>query len=258
MLRLDGKVCIVTGGGARGDEIGNGRATAIAFAREGARVLVNDLDATAAERTVEMITDEGGEAASFVGDLTDRATAERMVDTAVDRWGRLDVLHNNVGITVGGTVVDVTEATWDRVMEVNVKTMMLACKAAVGALERSGGGCVINISSISALRPRGLTPYTASKGAVIALTEALAIDHASAGIRANCVAPGPIYTPHVAGDGMSDDLRERRRRASPLGIEGSPWDVAHTAVFLASEEARYITGVTVPVDGGVILTSAAR
>lgn len=258
MLRLDGKVCIVTGGGSRGDEIGNGRATAIAFAREGARVLVNDLDATDAERTVEMITDEGGEATSFVGDLTDLETTQKMVRAAVDRWGQLDVLHNNVGITVGGSVLDIPESTWDRVMEVNVKTMMLTCKAAVGALEHSGRGCIINISSISALRPRGLTPYTTSKGAVIALTEALAIDHASAGIRANCIAPGPIYTPHVAGEGMSDELRERRRRASPLQIEGTPWDVANTAVFLASEEARYITGVTLPVDGGVILTSAAR
>jgi NAD(P)-dependent dehydrogenase (short-subunit alcohol dehydrogenase family) len=125
-------------------------------------------------------------------------------------------------------------------------------------MARGGGGAIVNISSISALRPRGLTPYSVSKGAVIALTRAMAIDHASEGIRVNCIAPGPVYTPMVYAGGMSEELRDRRRRASPLGIEGTGWDIGHAALFLVSDEARYITGVVLPVDGGVTLTSASR
>ena len=143
-------------------------------------------------------------------------------------------------------------------MRVNVTSMMLTSKHAVPAMARGGGGAIVNISSISALRPRGLTPYTVSKGAVIALTRAMAIDHAPQGIRVNCIAPGPVYTPMVSSDGMSPDLRERRRRASPLGIEGSGWDIGNAALFLVSDEARYVTGVVLPVDGGVTLTSASR
>jgi NAD(P)-dependent dehydrogenase (short-subunit alcohol dehydrogenase family) len=125
-------------------------------------------------------------------------------------------------------------------------------------MAKGGGGAIVNISSISALRPRGLTPYTVSKGAVIALTRAMAVDHAAQGIRVNCIAPGPVYTPMVYAAGMSPELRDQRRRASPLGIEGTGWDIAHAALFLASDEARYVTGVVLPVDGGVTLTSASR
>jgi NAD(P)-dependent dehydrogenase (short-subunit alcohol dehydrogenase family) len=180
------------------------------------------------------------------------------VERAVSRWGRLDILDNNVGIEGPGSVVSVTEEDWDRVMTVNVKSMMLTGKYAVPAMAAGGGGAIINISSISALRPRGLTPYTTSKGAVIALTRAMAVDHAKDGIRVNCIAPGPMYTPMVYGAGMSAEARENRRRASPLGIEGTGWDIGHAAVFLASDEARYITGVVLPVDGGVTLTTPPR
>jgi NAD(P)-dependent dehydrogenase (short-subunit alcohol dehydrogenase family) len=256
--RLRGKIAIVTGAGSRAEGIGNGRATAVLFAREGARVLLVDQHADAAERTHEMIRAEGGEAAVFVADVTRAADCRAMVDEAVRRWDRLDVLDNNVGIGGRGTVVEVEEAEWEQVMRVNVTGMMLASKHAIPVMAASGGGAIVNISSISALRPRGLTPYSASKGAVIALTRAMAVDHAAQGIRVNCIAPGPVYTPMVYAAGMSDDLRERRRRASPLGIEGSGWDVGYAALFLASDEARYITGVVLPVDGGVTLTSASR
>jgi NAD(P)-dependent dehydrogenase (short-subunit alcohol dehydrogenase family) len=135
---------------------------------------------------------------------------------------------------------------------------MLTGKHAVPAMTKGGGGAIVNISSISALRPRGLTPYSVSKGAVIALTRAMAIDHAPQGIRVNCIAPGPVYTPMVYSDGMTPELRERRRRASPLGVEGTGWDIGYAALFLVSDEARYVTGVVLPVDGGVTITSAGR
>jgi len=256
--RLSGKVAIVTGAGSRAEGIGNGRATAVLFAREGARVLCVDQKKDAAESTRAMIAAEGGEAAVLEADVTRAADCRAMVDEAVRRWGRLDILDNNVGIGGRATVVEVEEADWDHMMRVNVTSMMLTSKHAIPAMARGGGGAIVNISSISALRPRGLTPYTVSKGAVIALTRAMAIDHAAQGIRVNCIAPGPVYTPMVYAAGMSPELRDQRRRASPLGVEGTGWDIAHAALFLASDEARYITGVVLPVDGGVTLTSASR
>jgi NAD(P)-dependent dehydrogenase (short-subunit alcohol dehydrogenase family) len=256
--RLAGKVAIVTGAGSRGEGIGNGRAAAVLFAREGARVLVVDQSLKPAEATLALIRQEGGEAAVFEADVTRRQDCEAMVAEAVSRWGGLHVLDNNVGIGSRGSVVDIDEAEWEHVMRVNVTGMMLASRAAVPAMVRAGGGAIVNISSISALRPRGLTAYSASKGAVIALTRAMAVDHAAENIRVNCIAPGPVYTPMVSAAGMSPELRERRRLASPLGIEGTGWDVAHAAVYLCSDEARYVTGVVLPVDGGVTLTSASR
>jgi NAD(P)-dependent dehydrogenase (short-subunit alcohol dehydrogenase family) len=256
--RLENKVAIVTGAGSRAAGIGNGRAAAILFAREGAKVLVVDNNNVAAEETLAAIQKENGEGAVFVGDVTKAADCRAMVERAVSRWGRLDILDNNVGIEGKASVVSVTEEDWDRVMTVNVKSMMLTGKYAVPAMAASGGGSIINISSISALRPRGLTPYSASKGAVIALTRAMAMDHAQDGVRVNCIAPGPVYTPMVYSGGMTDEVRERRKRASPLGIEGTGWDIGYAALFLASEEARYITGVVLVVDGGVTVSSPPR
>jgi len=256
--RLESKVAIVTGAGSRAAGIGNGRAAAILFAREGAKVLLVDKDTVAAEETRRLIREEGGEAEVFPADVSRAADCRAMVERAVGRWGRLDILENNVGIEGPGSVVSVPEEEWDRVMQVNVKSMMLTGKFAVPAMATGGGGSIINISSIGALRPRGLTPYATSKGAVIALTRAMAIDHAKDGIRVNCIAPGPMYTPMVYSKGMSGEARERRRRASPLGIEGTGWDIGYAALFLASDEARYITGVVLTVDGGVTLTTPSR
>ena len=256
--RLESKVAIVTGAGSRAAGIGNGRAAAILFAREGAKVLLVDKDTAAAEETLRLIREDGGEAEVFPGDVSRAADCRAMMERAVGRWGRLDILENNVGIEGPGSVVSVPEEEWDRVMQVNVKSMMLTGKFAVPAMATGGGGSIINISSIEALRPRGLTPYSTSKGAVIALTRAMAIDHAKDGIRVNCIAPGPMYTPMVYSKGMSGEARERRRRASPLGIEGTGWDIGYAALFLASDEARYITGVVLTVDGGVTLTTPSR
>ena len=256
---LDGKVAIVTGGGAAGDGIGNGRAAALLLARAGTHVLVIDRDPSLAERTVAMIEAEGGSAAAFGADLTRSSDCAAMVAEAGRLWGRLDFLDNNVGIGSRRSVVEEREEDWQRVMRVNVDSMFLAAKHAIPAMIESGdGGAIVNISSISALRPRGLTTYTTSKGAVIALTQAMAVDHGPDGIRVNCVAPGPVYTPMVAGDGMDAQARDNRRRASVLGVEGRGWDIGQAVRFLLSDHARYITGHTLVVDGGVILRAPER
>jgi NAD(P)-dependent dehydrogenase (short-subunit alcohol dehydrogenase family) len=256
---LKDKVAIVTGGGAAGDGIGNGRAACILLARAGAKVLVVDRDLTLAERTVAMIAEEGGTAAAASYDVTESAQCAAMVADAVTRWGRLDCLDNNVGIGSRASVVDETEETWARVMHVNVDTMFLTCKHAIPAMIRTaGGGSIVNISSISALRPRGLTAYSVSKGAVIALTQAMAVDHGPEGIRVNCVVPGPMYTPMVYARGMTEQARDTRRKASVLGREGTGWDIGAAVRFLLSEQARYITGQLLSVDGGATLVGPSR
>jgi len=256
---LAGKVAIVTGGGAADDGIGNGRAAAILLARAGAKVLVVDLDRERAERTVAMIAEEGGTAAPFVADVTAEQQARAMVDAAVGQFGRLDCLDNNVGVSGPGRVTEVAPEQWRRVMQVNVESMFIASRHAIPAMkETAGGGAIVNVSSISALRPRGLSPYSTSKGAVIALTQAMAVDHGPEGIRVNCVAPGPVYTPMVYSRQMTPAGREARRRASVLGIEGTGWDIGYAVRFLLSAEARYITGQTLVVDGGATLVGPAR
>jgi NAD(P)-dependent dehydrogenase (short-subunit alcohol dehydrogenase family) len=255
---LAGKVAIVTGGGAAGTGIGNGRAAAILLARAGTRVIVVDKALDLAEKTVAMIKDDGGEAVALEADLTRDEDCAAMVQTALGRFGRLDFLDNNVGIGSRGSVVDETQENWRRVMQVNVETMFLASKHAIPAMIRGGGGAVVNVSSISALRPRGLTVYSASKGAVIALTRAMAVDHGREGVRVNCVAPGPVYTPMVYQRGMSPEARERRRRASVLQREGTGWDIGQAVRFLLSDHARYITGHTLVVDGGATLSGPER
>ena len=258
-LGLDGKVAIVAGGGAAGDGIGNGRAAAILLARAGARVLVVDRSLDLAEGTVRMIASEGGEAAVHEADLTDEDQCAAMVEAALARFGRVDVLDNNIGIASAHSVVAETQSRWERVMRVNVEAMFLAARHAIPAMIESGdGGAIVNISSIAALRPRGMTAYSTSKAAVIGLTRAMAIDHARDGIRVNCIAPGPVYTPMVYADGMPDAAREQRRKFSLLGIEGTGWDVGRAVLFLASGWARYITGQTLVVDGGGTLGSPPR
>jgi NAD(P)-dependent dehydrogenase (short-subunit alcohol dehydrogenase family) len=253
--RLKDKVAIVTGAGSQSEGIGNGRAAAIVFAREGARVLLVDRKRDAAEHTAKLIAEEsGGECAVFDGDVTDAGTCSAIVDDAVARWGKLDILQNNVGIgSRHRTVIEMDDDAWDRMMRVNVKSMMLMAKAAIPAMVKSGSGAILNISSIGSLLPQGLTAYATTKGAVEALTRGLAADHGRQGIRVNCIQPGPVFTPMVEVAGMPDRVREARRQSSALKIEGTAWDVAYASLFLVSDEARYITGVVLPVDGGVLL-----
>ena len=255
---LRGKGAIVTGGGSAGEGIGNGRAACILLARAGAGVLVVDRDISLAERTVAMILAEGGAAEAASYDVTNAAACAAMVAHAERRFGRLDVLDNNVGIGGRGSVVEVSEAEWQNVMRVNVDSMFLVCKHAVPAMKRAGGGAIVNISSISALRPRGLTPYTVSKAAVIGLTKAMAVDHGPDGIRVNCIAPGPVYTPMVYARGMTDAARATRAKASVLGVEGTGWDIGQAVRFLVSVQARFVTGQVLVVDGGATLVGPSR
>ncbi len=256
---LSGKVALVAGGGSRDEGIGNGRAAAVLMARSGAKVAVMDQHLDAAQKTVEMIEGEGNTAAAFTCDATDERNCKALIDSVMQTYGRLDCLDNNIGIGSRNSVVDEPLDTYRKVMQVNVETMFLLSKFAIPAMISSGdGGSIVNISSISALRPRGLTTYTTSKGAVIALTQAMAIDHGPDSIRVNCVAPGPVYTPMVYTRGMSEEARAARGQASILGVEGTGWDIGQAVRFLLSDQARYITGQVIVVDGGVTLRSPER
>lgn len=252
--RLAGKVAIVAGAGSSGEVLGNGKATAILFAREGASVLCADAMEDRARKTAEAIVKEGGTASAFRADVSKAEDCAAMVEAAVQRYDRLDILDNNVGVSVRADVLEVTEEQWDRVMTINVKSIMLTAKYAIPHMIRGGGGSIINISSIAGLRANQSTPYSTSKAAVIGITRSMAGDHGRQGIRVNCIVPGLIYGPMVAPR-MDEALRERRREAAPLGTEGTGWDVAWAAVFLASDEARWITGVALPVDAGLLVMS---
>jgi NAD(P)-dependent dehydrogenase (short-subunit alcohol dehydrogenase family) len=251
--RLEGRTAIVTGAGSRGEGIGNGKAAAILFAREGAKVLLVDLFPDRVNETLEMIKAEGGEASVLTGDVTSKEECVRIVKTAVERLGRLDILHNNVGIDSAGGIVDVEVEEWDRVMNINLRSMMLMCRAAIPQMVSQGGGSITNISSIAALRPRNMDAYSTSKGGVIALTKTLASSHAKDHIRVNCIVPGMVYTPMVA-EILDEEGRRKRWQSTPLQTEGTGWDIGWPAVFLNSEEARWITGCVLPVEGGALLT----
>ena len=253
-MRLKGKVAIVAGGGASGAVIGNGQATAILFAREGAKVLVADAIEERAQATVDLIKKEGGTASALRVDVSKAADCKAMVQAAVERYGRLDVLHNNVGISVRADVLEVSEADWDRVMAVNVKSIMLASKYAIPEMKKAGGGSIITVSSVAGLRANQSTPYTTSKAAIIGLTRSMAGDHGRDGIRVNCILPGLIYGPMTAPR-MDEEIRRKRKEAGALGTEGTGWDIGWAAVFLARDESRWITGVALPVDAGFLVMS---
>ena len=256
---LTGKVALTSGGGAAGDGIGNGRAAAILLARSGTKVMVADRELKLAERTAEMIRGEGGAATAIASDVTDEEDCRKLVEATVKQFGRLDFLDNNVGIGSRGSVVEEKPEQYRKVMQINVESMFLLSKYAIPAMVKTAkGGAIVNISSISALRPRGLTTYTTSKAAVIGLTRAMAVDHGRDNIRVNCICPGPMYTPMVYARGMSEKARANRAKASVLKIEGTGWDIGYAVRFLMSAHARYITGQVLVVDGGVTLQGPAR
>ena len=260
VLRLDGQVAIVVGGGKTpGQTIGNGRATAITYARAGARVLVADRDLDAAAATVAEITAEGGEAVPFRADVTDEADIAAMVADACDRWERLDILHNNVGISVAGGDAEISKIegeAFDRIMAINLKSMVLAIKHALPVMRGQQSGNIVNISSTAAHEDYPWVTYKASKAAAKAMTEQVALQNAPHGIRVNCIQPGLMNTPMAVDARMDawnmtrEEVVAMRDAKVPLGGKmGTAWDVANAALFLVSDEARFITGVTLMVDG---------
>ncbi|MGE0424731.1 MAG: SDR family NAD(P)-dependent oxidoreductase [Reyranellaceae bacterium] len=260
--RLKGKVALVVGAGSSGPGWGNGKATAVTFAREGARVFCVDRNLAAAEETVGIIRGEGGEAVAFAADASDSADVKGMVQACLGKWGRIDVLDNNVGISRDGGPVELEEKDWDLVFDVNVKSFFLTCKHVLPVMEAQRGGAIINVSSIASLRaPRGIRyiAYNASKGAVNSFTQAVALMYADKGIRCNAILPGLMHTPmidilknqYAAGD--YDRMIAIRDRASPTGKMGTAWDTANAALFLASDESAYVNGHLLIVDGGITI-----
>jgi NAD(P)-dependent dehydrogenase (short-subunit alcohol dehydrogenase family) len=259
--RLAGKTAVVVGAGqTAGTTIGNGRATAMLFAREGARVLLVDRDDDSLRETLSRIEIERpGVADTLVADINDEDACRALVERALECFGgRIDVLHNNVGIGAGdGGPTTLDAAAWDRIVDTNVKAMWLTCKHVVPVMREQQGGAIVNISSIAAIAGVGnLTAYKISKAGVNALTQALAVTNARFGIRVNAIMPGLIDTP-MAVDATArargiprESVAEARARTVPLGHQGTAWDIAHAALFLASDDAAFITGVVLPVDGG--------
>jgi NAD(P)-dependent dehydrogenase (short-subunit alcohol dehydrogenase family) len=252
--RVSGKVALVTGAGSSAEGIGNGRAAALLLSRHGAKVGLLDYNKEAAEETARMIEAEGGECLVIKADVSKVEDCEAAVKATVERFGRLDILVNNVGTSrVPGNAVELDLEAWDRGLRLNITSMMLMVRFAVPEMKKSGGGSVINISSITAFH--GGHPnlfYPTSKGAILNLTRTMAGNHGEDGIRVNCIAPGFVYTPVVYGGGrLPDGVREQRRDASALKTEGTGWDVGYGVLYLASDEARWVTGVVLPIDAGV-------
>ena len=254
--RLEGKVAIVTGAGSSGPGIGNGKATAILFAREGAKVMLVDYKLEAVEETRRLISEEGGECITFKADVIKSDDCNNMVEKCIQIFGRIDILHNNVGIGGYGGPVETSEEDWDRIMTVNLKSMFLTCKYVLPHMEKQRYGSIINISSINAITTTAPSvAYSTSKAGVIAFTREVAYKYANKGIRVNAILPGLIKTPMVevfgkdAYGGDVERMWQKRDAMSPTGYQGEPWDIAKAALFLASDDSKYMTGTHLIVDG---------
>jgi NAD(P)-dependent dehydrogenase (short-subunit alcohol dehydrogenase family) len=258
--RVEGKVALVTGAGSvPGVGVGTGKAISIALAREGAKLVLVDLYPERAEETKRAIEEEGGEAIVVKADCTKWRDCADMVLAALDTYGRIDTLVNNLGLASGGTVTEMYEKDWDRVFDINLRTVFLACKYTIPVMVAQKSGSVINLSSISGQRPGRTVAYTASKAGVEAMTFDMAYAYGRKGVRVNCVLPGNINTP-IAMNVLQTfpgykTMQKLRERGGMLGIPGDAWDIAHAVVYLASEEARFVTGITLPVDSGVLKMS---
>jgi NAD(P)-dependent dehydrogenase (short-subunit alcohol dehydrogenase family) len=254
--RLKGKVAIVTGAGCVGQGWGNGNATAVLFAREGAKILAVDINLAAAEETKAIIDREGGESMACCADVSKSEDVRAFVARCIEAYGRIDILHNNVGIGILGGPVELSEEEWDRVNDVNAKSVFLTCKYVLPYMEKQGGGAIVNVSSLASICDNG-TPYiaySASKAAVNQMTQSIAMQYAKKNIRVNCILPGYMDTPMTYGlkDVYGDVEAMKRMRMSrvPLGRLGEGWDTAYAALFLVSDEAKFITGAQLVVDGG--------
>lgn len=260
-MRLEGKIAIIVGAGqSPGEGMGNGRATALRFAQEGAKVMAVDRDLNSAEETASMVKQEGGECIAFEADVTKEAMLSAAIAAAQKRWGRIDILHYNVGVSIGGgdtTLLDFTEETFDRVNAINLRGAIMACKHVIPVMRQQRAGAIIMISSLAALEKYPYVAYKATKAAMIAFTKQVAIQNAEYGIRANVILPGLIDTPmavgtrvRVSGKSRAQITAERDVRVPLRHKMGTAWDVANAALFLASDEANFITGVALLVDGG--------
>jgi NAD(P)-dependent dehydrogenase (short-subunit alcohol dehydrogenase family) len=264
VFSLDGKIAIVTGCGSSGPGWGNGKAIATLFARQGATIAGTDVDLAAAEETRRVIEGEGGTCFTARCDATDAREVEAFVAECMRRFGRIDILVNNVGRSEPGGPVELSEETWDEQMAVNLKSAYLACKYVLPIMEAQGGGAVVSVSSVAGLRYIGKpqVAYSASKAALLQFTRTTAVIYAGRGVRLNCVVPGLMNTPlvHRLADkyagGDFEGFSAHRNSQVPMGRMGDAWDVAHAALFLASDEARYVTGTEIVVDGGI--TAATR
>jgi NAD(P)-dependent dehydrogenase (short-subunit alcohol dehydrogenase family) len=262
--RLKGKTAIVFGAGSSGPGWGNGKAAAVAYAREGARVTCIDLVQAAADETAALISEEGGEALAIAADVTEQGSVDDAVATTMARFGGIQILHNNVGVTHMGGPVELSEEKFRAALDLNLGSVYRTAKAVIPAMLASGGGAIVNISSLAAIRWTGYPyfAYYATKAAVNQATIALAMQYARQNIRANCIMPGLIDTPliykQISGQYASvDEMVAARNAAVPMGKMGTAWDIAAAAVFLASDEAAFITGVCLPVDGGQSCAVAA-
>jgi NAD(P)-dependent dehydrogenase (short-subunit alcohol dehydrogenase family) len=260
-MRLEGKSAIVIGAGqGPGEGMGNGRATALRFAQEGARVLAVDRDLASAEETVSMVRKEGSECFAFEADVTKEATLAAAVAAAEKRWGRIDILHYNVGVSLAGgdaPLLNFTEEAFDRISAINLRGAIMACKHVIPIMRRQRAGAIVMISSLAALENYPYVAYKATKAALIAFTQQVAIQNAEYGIRANVILPGLLDTPmavdtraRVSGKSRAQVAAERDARVPLRRKMGTAWDVANAALFLASDEANFITGVALLVDGG--------
>jgi NAD(P)-dependent dehydrogenase (short-subunit alcohol dehydrogenase family) len=262
--RLQDKIALVFGAGSSGPGWGNGKAAAVEFAREGARVVAVDLNLSAAQETGQVINDEGGKCLTLAADVTNAGSVKRAVDAALEEYGRIDVLHNNVGVASMGGPVELAEADWRKAIDVNLTSVYLTCKHVLPIMCRQGSGAIVNVSSLAAIRYTGYPyfAYYAAKAGVNQATVAIALQYAAQGIRANAIMPGLIDTPlihsQIAGQyASSDEMIRERNKLTPMGRMGTAWDIAKAAVFLASDDAQYITGVCLAVDGGVSARIAA-
>ncbi len=256
--RLKGKVAMVFGAGSSGPGWGNGKATAVLYAREGARVVAIDVAMEAAQETCGIIAKEGGEAMPLVADVTTSDSVKAAVDATMTRYGQIDILHNNVGYAAMGGPVDMSEADWQRTIDLNLTGAFLTCKHVLPHMLARKQGTIVNVSSIAAIRWTGYpySAYYASKAGLNHFTVGIAMQYAKQGIRANAIMPGMMNTPliykQIAGQYKSaEDMVKARDAACPMGRMGTAWDIAKAALFLASDESAYITGVALPVDGGL-------
>lgn len=260
--RVVGKVAIVTGAGSIGPGIGNGKAAAIIYAMEGASVMLVDNSLSAALETKSWIDNEGGTCIPYKADVGNSVDCINIIEQCIKTYGRVDILHNNIGIEIPGGIDEISEESWDKVLNVNLKSMFLLCKHALKYMEKQGSGSIVNISSINAIRtlPALSIAYSVSKAGVIALTREIAVQYAPKGIRANAILPGMMNTPMVtvslteAYGGDTAQMHNIRDQMCPTKKQGEPWDTAYLSLFLASDEAKYITGASFVVDGGLTCT----